>query len=129
MLVTVRVLPVAAPAARYVAAAMRSGITRCSQPERRGTPSTVMVLSPAPEIRAPQETRKSARSQISGSRAALLMTVVPSAKTAAIRIFSVAPTLGNASEIAVPCKPFGTVQSSWPWSSRMTTPMRRSAER
>ena len=42
------------------------------------------------------------RSTISGSRAALSMTVVPSASTAAIRMFSVAPTLGKSSQICAP---------------------------
>ena len=41
---------------------------------------------------------------ISGSRAALSMIVVPSASTAAIRMFSVAPTLGKSSPIEAPCR-------------------------
>ena len=43
-----------------------------------------------------------ARSAISGSRAALSMTVVPLASTAAMRAFSVAPTLGNSSRMRAP---------------------------
>ena len=43
-----------------------------------------------------------ARSTISGSRAALSITVVPSASTAAMRMFSVAPTLGKSSQICAP---------------------------
>ena len=49
---------------------------------------------PAPSIRAPIATRNAAMSAISGSRAALSITVVPRARTAAIIRFSVAPTLG-----------------------------------
>jgi hypothetical protein len=56
-----------------------------------------MVALPAPVMRAPIELRNAARSAISGSRAALSMTVVPLAITAAMSRFSVAPTLGNSS--------------------------------
>ena len=42
------------------------------------------------------------RSPISGSRAALSITVTPSASTAAIKMFSVAPTLGNFKVICAP---------------------------
>ena len=51
---------------------------------------------------APMRLRKAARSAISGSRAALSMTVVPLASTAAISAFSVAPTLGNSSRMRAP---------------------------
>ena len=47
---------------------------------------------PMPSIFAPIAIRHSARSPISGSRAALRSTVVPSASVAAISAFSVAPT-------------------------------------
>ena len=47
---------------------------------------------PAPEIFAPHVLRQLARSTISGSIAALSIMVVPSASTAAIIRFSVAPT-------------------------------------
>ena len=69
------------------------------RPMRRGrnrsTPSMVIVPVPAPSIRAPIWPSIVARSMISGSRAALSITVMPSASTAAIRMFSVAPTLGK----------------------------------
>ena len=55
-----------------------------------------------PSICAPIETSMRHRSTISGSRAALSMTVVPLASTAAVRMFSVAPTLGKSSQIAAP---------------------------
>jgi hypothetical protein len=48
------------------------------------TPVTSMVAVPWPLIRAPILMRQSARSTISGSRAALSMTVVPLARVAAI---------------------------------------------
>ncbi len=67
------------------------------------TPSMVMVAVPTPSIRAPIWASNCARSMISGSRAALSMIVVPSASTAAIRMFSVAPTLGKSSPIEAPC--------------------------
>ena len=49
----------------------------------------------APDILAPQAFRKPHKSQISGSLAALVITVSPSAVAAASKIFSVAPTLGK----------------------------------
>ncbi len=53
-----------------------------------------IVELPAPSISAPMLTRNLQRSTISGSRAAFSSVVVPSAITAAISRFSVAPTLG-----------------------------------
>ena len=61
-----------------------------------------MVDVPAPTTMAPMRLRKAARSAISGSRAALSMTVVPLASTAASSRFSVAPTLGNSSTMRAP---------------------------
>ena len=48
-----------------------------------------------PSICAPIATSMPQRSTISGSRAALSMTVAPLASTAAVMMFSVAPTLGR----------------------------------
>ena len=62
----------------------------------------VIVAVPAPSIRAPICTSNWARSMISGSRAALSITVVPRASTAAMRMFSVAPTLGKSRPITAP---------------------------
>ena len=56
-----------------------------------------------PPIWAPIATSIWHRSTISGSRAALSMTVVPFASTAAVNRFSVAPTLGKSSQICSPC--------------------------
>ena len=55
-----------------------------------------------PSIWAPIATSIWHRSTISGSRAALSMTVVPLASTAAVMMFSVAPTLGKSSQIEAP---------------------------
>ncbi|MNT65763.1 hypothetical protein D3C72_2037700 [compost metagenome] len=52
----------------------------------------VMVEVPAPDIFAPMAFRQLARSTTSGSRAALLITVVPRASEAAISMTWVAPT-------------------------------------
>jgi hypothetical protein len=83
---------------------MRSGTTVWVTPDSdpRSTPSTVMVEVPAPRMLAPMRFRNEARSQISGSLAALSMTVVPLASTEAIRAFSVAPTLGYSRTMRVP---------------------------
>ena len=47
------------------------------------------------------------RSAISGSMAAFLSSVTPSARTAVSRTCSVAPTDGYSSSILVPLRPFG----------------------
>lgn len=72
----------------------------------------VMCRSPSGVVRtlAPQALRKAARSEISGSRAAFLMTVSPSAREAAIMMFSVAPTLGKGSGMLAPRRRSFTVQ-------------------
>ena len=92
-------------------------------------PSTQMTEPPAPRTRWPMATRKLCRSTISGSRAALQITVSPSANTAASNTFSVAPTLGNDSVTVAPCRPFGAVQCTIPPSSHTVTPIRRSADK
>ena len=85
-----------------VPASMRSGITRWFVGRNSSTPSTSIVVVPIPSILAPIEVRKSARSASSGSRAAFSITVRPLAATAAMRRFSVAPTLGKSSEMIAP---------------------------
>ena len=67
----------------------------------------VIVLVPAPSIRAPIFDRQVARSTISGSRAAFRISVVPFASTAAISAFSVAPTETNGKSITAPFSPPG----------------------
>ncbi len=88
---------------------MRSGTTRWVAGCRLGTPSISISGVPAPETLAPMATRNAAMSAISGSRAAFSMRVDPVARTAAVRTFSVAPTLGNSSRISAPRSPAGAV--------------------
>ena len=73
---------------------MRSGTAVWSVGLSSSTPSISIVLDPAPRICAPMATRQFATSAISGSRAALSITVTPRARTAANNRFSVAVTLG-----------------------------------
>ena len=80
-------------------------------------------------MRAPHWFRYWARSTISGSRAAFAMTVVPCPVAAARSRFSVAPTLGKASEMKPPRIPFGARHRRQPCSSRISTPSFSSAER
>ena len=63
-------------------------------PSRASTPLTVTTGVPSPEMSAPILTSRRTRETISGSRAAPMSRVVPSAFTAAMMRFSVAPTLG-----------------------------------
>ena len=89
-------------ATAQVPATMRSVTVACSTGCRRSTPSTSSVLEPTPAMRAPMSTSIEHRSTISGSRAALSMTVVPLASAAAMSRFSVAPTLGKSSQTDAP---------------------------
>ena len=93
--VTVTSPSVATAAAAHVPTSIRSGTAVCSAPcSGPSTPSISIVLVPAPSTRAPIAVRNAARSATSGSRAALSITVVPVASTAASNRFSVAVTLG-----------------------------------
>src|SRR5205823_377036 len=91
---TVTPVPAIAPATRKVPASIRSGMMSCSAPCNSLTPSTMILRVPAPSIFAPILLRKSARSHTSGSCAAPSITVVPSARTAAIMMLSVPRTVG-----------------------------------
>ena len=73
---------------------MRSGMGVHRVLCRCFTPSIVITALPAPRTLPPIALMKFAKSTISGSRAALWITEIPGSSTAAIRIFSVAPTLG-----------------------------------
>ena len=64
-------------------------------PESFFTPVISILSVPTPLILAPALFKNLAKSSISGSFAALVNTVVPSAKHEANIIFSVAPTLGK----------------------------------
>ena len=96
--------PVMAAAARKVAASTRSGTTLWALAVRApgSTPWMTSRADPMPSTLAPMVLRKWQRSAISGSRAAFSSTVVPRACTAAIRMFSVAPTLGNSRVMSAP---------------------------
>ena len=75
-----------------------------------------------PSIIAPISTSISHRSMISGSRATLSMTVVPSASTEAISRFSVAPTLGKSSHRLAPVSRPATSATTKPCSMRTSAP-------
>ena len=96
-------------------------------PWRGAPPSMVITELPAPRTLAPRVSRKFCRSTISGSRAALVMVVVPLAHTAASMAFSVAPTLGRESTISAPWR--APWQSIPPGSSVMVPPRARMAAR
>ena len=99
---TVTSPPAIAVANAQVPATIRSVTVACSVGCIRSTPSTTRVDVPIPSIRAPIEPSIWHRSTISGSRATLSITVVPSASTAAITRFSVAPTDGKSSQRLAP---------------------------
>ena len=98
---------VVAAANAQVPAAMRSGTTAWSTALSSATPSTSITEVPAPVMHAPISVSRSAMSTISGSRAALDSRVRPEARTAALRTFSVAPTLGKSSRMSPPRSPCG----------------------
>ena len=77
-----------------------------------------------PSICAPICTSMVQMSTISGSRAALSMTVVPLASTAAMSRFSVAPTLGKSSHTVAPCSRSSRVAMRKPCSLRTVAPSR-----
>ena len=87
--------PVIAAATMKVPASIRSCTTWCLAPCSFSTPLMVKVSVPAPLMLAPILFNRMAKSTISGSRAAFSITVVPSARVAAIIRFCVAPTLGK----------------------------------
>ncbi len=120
--------PVIATAARNVAASTRSGIVSCFVGRSDSTPSTSIVDVPAPSICAPIALRRSAKSEISGSRAAFSITVAPFANAAAMRMFSVAPTLGNSSVTGAPLKPSAQPRT-YPCSSSNVAPSASSPDR
>ena len=78
-------------------------------------------------MRAPIAPSIAQRSTISGSRAALSITVVPLARTAAMTRFSVAPTDGKSSQIEVPVSR-GAVATRKPCSLTIVAPSRSRPE-
>ena len=109
--VSVAVPPVMAAAMAKVSASRRSPSTSCSVPCRRGTPSISIRRSAVREIRAPIPHSMAMRSSISGSSAALSMTVVPRASTAARITFSVPMTVTVGNAIAAPRRPSGGAEA------------------
>mmetsp|Transcript_27491 Transcript_27491/g.50825 ORF Transcript_27491/g.50825 Transcript_27491/m.50825 type:complete len:305 (+) Transcript_27491:1833-2747(+) len=105
-----------------VPSSIRSVTTGWVAPCKRSTPCTVISEVPSPSICAPMERRQVAKSTISGSRAAFLITVVPLANVAAIRMFSVAPTEAKASSITAPLRPFGALACRYPSFSSISAP-------
>ena len=91
----------------YVPNSIRSVKTWCVAPWSVSTPSILITLEPSPVTFAPIRRNKSAKSMISGSLATFLRTVVPFAKVAAIKRFSVAPTDAKGNSYVAPFKPFG----------------------
>ena len=94
--------PARAAATRNVPASIRSGIVVISAGCNSSTPSMTRWFPPTPSIFAPILTRNSPNAVISGSIAALSMTVVPLASTAAIITLPVAPTLETSKTILAP---------------------------
>ena len=93
---------VTAAAARYVPASILSAGMLCSVPESLLTPSITILSDPAPSIFAPISFKNSAKSIISGSLATFVNSVIPSAKQAAIIIFSVPVTVTPSNLIFAP---------------------------
>ena len=89
-----------------------------------GRAPAALAELPAPDTRAPQAFRKFCRSTTSGSRAALEITVTPSAPQAASIRFSVAPTDGIRSTTS---RPRSRSARQWrkPPSSRISAPRSR----
>ena len=79
------------------------------------------MFVPAPLTSAPISFRKLAKSTISGSSAAFSIIVVPSASTAAIIIFSVAPTDGKSKYNLDPTN-LSALASTKPWSITISAP-------
>ena len=114
--------PVIATAVRYVAVSILSGMILKLVGLSSCTPSISNSLVPAPLILAPIWQRHSIKSLTSGSLAAFLMMVLPSAKTAAIKTFSVPVTLIVSKRISAPFKPFTAFAFIYPPSVTTSAP-------
>ena len=95
---------VSVAAARYVPASILSEGMKQSPPFNSETPVICISSVPAPSIFAPIELRKFAKSTTSGSLAAFLKIVSPSAKTAAMIKFSVPVTVTPPKVISAPLR-------------------------
>ena len=85
-----------------VPASILSGITLYATSFKLFTPSIFIMFVPAPVIFAPILFKKFCKSTISGSIAAFVIIVFPSAKTDASIEFSVAPTDGKSKSMLFP---------------------------
>ena len=114
--------PVITAANAQVPARIRSGTVACVVGFSFLTPVIVILVVPSPWMFAPIAMRNSPRSTRSGSRAALSIVVTPSARTAAVIIFSVAPTEGKSSTMAAPFNPCGARATTKPCSMVAVAP-------
>ena len=117
---------VIAAAMAYVPASMRSGMIRRLVPPSWSTPSMTMRGVPRPEIRAPMAIRRRPRSTISGSQAALSMTVRPRASVAALMMLAVPSTVlpkGPPRKTVAPLSPpAGAFATTSPFDRLMVAP-------
>src|SRR5438874_322725 len=81
-----------------------------------------------PSMRAPILPSRTHRSWTCGSRAALKISVLPSARTAASRMFSVPVTFGRSKTMRAPCRRSASATSSW-WRSSIRAPIWRKPRR
>ena len=117
---------VRAAATRYVPASILSAGIVKDVPLSFSTPSILISSVPAPEILAPIEFKKSARSDISGSLATFVRIVTPSANEAAIIKFSVPVTVTPSNSISAPIS-FSALASIYPLLSDISAPSFSSA--
>src|SRR5579859_742658 len=103
-------------------------MTVWSAPPSSFTPSTTSLSVPMPWICAPILLSNRQRSWTCGSRAALKISVLPSASTAARRMFSVPVTVGRSKTMRPPCRRSASATSSW-WRSSMRAPIWRRPRR
>ena len=85
-----------------VPVSIRSGMISAATGRNAATPRMVISGVPAPEMSAPIRVSTSASAVTSGSHAAWRSTVVPSARTAAIRMFSVPVTVTMSKVMSAP---------------------------
>ena len=110
------------PPHRKEPASMRSGMVLLNPGCNSGTPWTTRDRVPLPSILAPMLSSKSIRESISGSIAAFSRTLVPLARVAAIRTFTVAPTETMGKRKLPPGKGPSLVASTYPWVTSIFAP-------
>ena len=90
-------------------------------PLNSSTPSTIILSVPAPEILAPIEFKKFAKSKISGSLATFVRIETPFANDAAIIRFSVPVTVTPSNSMFAPTS-LSVLASMYPFLSEIFTP-------